>query len=72
MCEHMGVEFVMTPCSVSFCEYTGSCIKSILITKYLDVQYVYTLPGLFTNAGCMMLGEARRTFAGESTDGVNT
>lgn len=30
------------------------------------------LPGLFTNAGCMMLGEARRTFAGESTDGVNT
>lgn len=27
---------------------------------------------VFTNAGSMMLGEAWRTFAGESTNGVNT
>lgn len=26
----------------------------------------------FTDAGRVMLGEARRTFAGEATDGVNT
>lgn len=27
---------------------------------------------LLTNAGSMMLGEARRTLAGEPTNGVNT
>jgi len=26
----------------------------------------------FTNAGSVMLGEARRTFTGEATDGVKT
>lgn len=27
---------------------------------------------IFTNAGCVMLGEARGTLASEATDGVNT